>query len=327
MLNRVQATTLIVGALAGLLGLPGDAAAQAFPAKPVRMIIPFPPGGGTDGLARVLAKQMSEHLGQPVIIENIGGAGGTVGSTLAAKAAPDGYTIMMGTLGTHSIAPTLYPKLGYDVARDFKPIANFAYLTNYVVAGPSLKAADLADLIRMAKAAPGKITFASAGNGTPAHLAIELFRIRTGADVVHVPYKGGGPAIADLLGGHVDAIFGDPVSVLSHIASGKLRALAFAGPKRSAALPNVPTTAEAGLADFQVRAWHGVLAPAGVSPEIARKLADAVHAATREPAVQAALAKMGAEPGDEVLERFGQVIQAESVKWGEVVKRANVKID
>lgn len=327
MLNRLQATTLIVGALAGLFGLPGDAAAQAFPAKPVRMIIPFPPGGGTDGLARVLGKQMSEHLGQPVIIENIGGAGGTVGSTLAAKAAPDGYTIMMGTLGTHSIAPTLYPKLGYDVARDFKPIANFAYLTNYVVAGPSLKAADLADLIRMAKAAPGKITFASAGNGTPAHLAIELFRIRTGADVVHVPYKGGGPAITDLLGGHVDAIFGDPVSVLPHIASGKLRALAFAGPKRSAALPNVPTTAEAGLADFQVRAWHGVLAPAGVSPEIARKLADAVHAATREPAVQAALAKMGAEPGDEVLERFGQVIQAESVKWGEVVKRANVKID
>lgn len=327
MRNRLQATTLIVGALAGLLGLPGDAAAQAFPAKPVRMIIPFPPGGGTDGLARVLAKQMSEHLGQPVIIENHGGGGGTVGSTLAAKAAPDGYTIMMGTLGTHSIAPTLYPKLGYDVARDFKPIANFAYLTNYVVAGPSLKAADLADLIRMAKVAPGKITFASAGNGTPAHLAIELFRIRTGADVVHVPYKGGGPAITDLLGGHVDAIFGDPVSVLPHIASGKLRALAFAGPKRSAALPNVPTTAEAGLADFQVRAWHGVLAPASVSPEIARKLADAVHAATREPAVQAALAKMGAEPGDEVLERFGQVIQAESVKWGEVVKRANVKID
>jgi tripartite-type tricarboxylate transporter receptor subunit TctC len=327
MLNRLQATTLIVGALAGLFALPGDAAAQAFPAKPVRMIVPFPPGGGTDGLARVLAKQMSEHLGQPVIIENIGGAGGTIGSAIAAKAAADGYTIMMGTLGTHSIAPTLYPQLGYNVARDFQPIANFAYLTNYVVAGPSLKAADVADLIRMAKAEPGKITFASAGKGTPAHLAIELFRIRTGADVLHVPYKGGGPAITDLLGGHVDAIFGDPVSVLPHIASGKLRALAFAGPKRSAALPNVPTTAEAGLADFQVRAWHGVLAPAGVSPEIARKLADAVHAATREPAVQAALAKMGAEPGDEVLERFGQVIQAESAKWGEVVKRANVKVD
>jgi tripartite-type tricarboxylate transporter receptor subunit TctC len=327
MLNRLQATTLILGALAGLAALPGGAAAQAFPIKPVRMIVPYPPGGGTDGLARVLVERMSEHLGQRVIIENIGGGGGTVGSATAAKAAPDGYTIMMGTLGTHSIAPTLYPKLGYNVARDFKPIANFAYLTNYVVAGPSLKAADVADLIRTAKAQPGKITFASAGNGTPAHLAIELFRIRTGADVLHVPYKGGAPAITDLLGGHVDAIFGDPVSVLPHIASGKLRALAFAGPRRSAALPNVPTTAEAGLADFQVRAWHGVLAPAGVSPEIARKLADAVHAATRESAVQAAMARMGAEPGDEILEEFGQVIQAESVKWGEVVKRANVKVD
>lgn len=327
MFMRLQATTLIAGALAGLLALLGGAAAQAFPAKPVRMIVPFPPGGGTDGLARVLSKQMSEHLGQAVIIEYVGGAGGTIGSAIAAKAAPDGYTIMMGTLGTHSIAPALYPKLGYSVARDFQPIANFAYLTNYVVTGPSLKAADVADLVRMAKAEPGKITFASAGKGTPAHLAIELFRLRTGADVLHVPYKGGGPAITDLLGGHVDAIFGDPVSVLPHIASGKLRALAFAGPKRSAALPNVPTTAEAGLPDFQVRAWHGVLAPAGVSAEIAKKLADAVYAATREPAVQAALAKMGAEPADEVLEGFGQVIQAESAKWGEVVKRANVKVD
>jgi tripartite-type tricarboxylate transporter receptor subunit TctC len=275
----------------------------------------------------LLVERMSERLGQRVIIENIGGAGGTVGSAVAAKAAPDGYTIMMGTLGTHSIAPTLYPKLGYVVARDFKPIANFAYLTNYVVAGPSLKAADVADLIKAAKAQPGKITFASAGNGTPAHLAIELFRIRTGAQLVHVPYKGGAPAITDLLGGHVDAIFGDPVSVLPHVASGKLRALAIAGPKRSAAQPDVPTTAEAGLPDFQVRAWHGVLAPAGVSPDIAGKLADAVHAATLEATVQAALARMGAEPADEVLDEFGQVIQAESMKWGEVVKRAGVRLD
>jgi tripartite-type tricarboxylate transporter receptor subunit TctC len=322
-----RSTLLVAGVLAGLFIATATDAAEPYPTKPIRMIVPFPPGGGTDGLARVLSKQMSEQLGQPIIIENVGGAGGTIGSAIAAKAAPDGYTIIMGTLGTHSIAPALYPKLGYVVARDFLPIANFAYLTNYVVVGPSLKAADLADLIRMAKAEPGKITFASAGKGTPAHLAIEMFRIRTGADVLHVPYKGGGPAITDLLGGHVDAIFGDPVSVLPHIAAGKLRALAFAGPKRSAALPNVPTTAEAGLADFQVRAWHGVLAPAGVSPEIAKKLANAVHAATREPAVQAALAKMGAEPADEVLEGFGQVIQAESAKWGEVVKRANVKVD
>lgn len=327
MLSRLKVTTLMLGALAGLIALPLVAAAQSYPAKPVRMIVPYPPGGGTDGLARLLVERMSEHLGQRVIIENIGGGGGTIGSAAAAKAAPDGYTIMMGTLGTHSIAPTLYPKLGYTVARDFKPIANFAYLTNYVVAGPSLKVADVADLIKTAKAQPGKITFASAGNGTPAHLAIELFRIRTGAEVVHVPYKGGAPAITDLLGGHVDAILGDPVSVLPHIATGKLRALAFAGPKRSAVHPNVPTTAEAGLPDFHVRAWHGVLAPAGVSPEIARKLADAVHAATRESAVQAALARMGAEPGDEVLDEFGQVIQAESVKWGEVVKRAGVKLD
>lgn len=327
MLKGRQARSLITAALASLLALPLVAMAQAFPDKPVRMIVPYPPGGGTDGLARILVERMSEHLGQQVIIENVGGAGGTIGSARAANAPPDGYTIVMGTLATHSIAPTLYPKLGYEVARDFKPIANFAYLTNYVVAGPSLKAPDVAGLIRMAKATPGKITFASAGNGTAAHLAIELFRIRTGADVLHVPYKGGAPAITDLLGGHVDAIFGDPVSVLPHIASGKLRALAFAGPRRNAALPNVPTTAEAGLADFQVRVWHGVLAPAGVNPEVAKTLADAVQAATRHPDVLAALARMGAEPGDEALENFAQVIQSEGTKWGEVVKRANVKID
>lgn len=327
MFKRRHATLLVAAILAGLCAAPAAGAAEAFPTKPIRMIVPFPPGGGTDGLARVLAERMKDSLGQPVVIENIGGAGGTIGSATAAKAAPDGYTIMMGTLGTHSIAPALYPKLPYSVARDFKPISNFAYLTNYVAVGPALKVDSLADLIKMAKAQPGKITFASAGKGTPAHLAIELFRMRTGADVVHIPYKGGGPAITDLLGGHVDAIFGDPVSLLPHISSGKLRALAFAGPKRSAAQPSVPTTAEAGLPDFQVRAWHGVLAPAGVSPEIAKKLADAIHAATLDANVQAMLAKMGAEPGEETLDEFGKVIQAESAKWGEVVKAANVRLD
>ena len=327
MFKRRYLPLLVAGALAGLSFASAAGAAEAFPVKPIRMIVPFPPGGGTDGLARVLAEPMKEHLGQAVIIENVGGAGGTVGSAAAAKAAPDGYTIMMGTLGTHSIAPALYPKLPYKVARDFQPISNFAYLTNYVAAGPSLKVNSVAELIKLAKAQPGKITFASAGKGSPAHLAIELFRMRTAADVLHVPYKGGGPAITDLLGGHVDAIFGDPVSLLPHINSGKLRALAFAGPKRSAAQPEVPTTAEAGLPDFQVRAWHGVLAPAGVSPEIARKLADAVQAAVRDPKVQSTLAKMGAEPGEETLDDFGKVIHAESAKWGAVVKAANVRLD
>lgn len=318
---------LIASLLSCLLLLPASALAQSYPAKPIRMIVPYPPGGGTDGLARLLIERMSEHLGQRVVIENIGGAGGTIGSAATARAAPDGYTIMMGTLATHSIVPALFPKLSYSVTRDFKPISNFAYLTNYLLAGPSLKATSVSDLIRLAKAEPGKIKFASAGNGSAGHLAIELLRMRTGIDVVHVPYKGGGPALTDLLGGHVDAIVGDPVTMLPHIQSGKLRALAFAGPKRSAALPNVPTTAEAGLPDFQVRIWHGVLAPAGVSPEIAKKLADAVHSATLDPAVQAALAKMGAEPGEETLDDFGKVIEAESAKWGEVVKQANVKID
>lgn len=310
-----------------LLTLVPHAAAQGWPVRPVRLIVPFPPGGGTDGLARVLVERLGEQLGQTVVIDNIGGAGGTIGSSAAAKAAPDGYTFLMATLGTHSIAPTLYPKLPYEPLRDFAPVSNFAYLTNYLVAGPSMKAGDLAGLLRQAKAEPGRITFASAGEGTPAHLAMELFRLRTGADVRHIPYKGGGPAINDLLGGHVDAIFGDPVSVLPHVASGRLRALAFAGPQRSTAQPQVPTTAEAGLPDFQVRAWHGVLAPAGIDPVIARKVADAVQAATRHPAVAAMLAKMGAEPGDETLAAFGALIQAERNKWGEVVARANVRIN
>lgn len=327
MFNRRTTTRLLIGVCIVACTATTASASEAFPTKPIRLIVPFPPGGGTDGLARVLADRLKDQLGQPVVIENIGGAGGTIGSAAAAKAAPDGYTIAMGTLGTHSIAPALYPKLAYTVGRDFKPLSNFAYLTNYVAVGPSLKVDSLADLIRQAKAQPGKITFASAGKGSPAHLAIELFRMKTGADVVHVPYKGGGPAISDLLGGHVDAIFGDPVTLLPHIISGKLRALAFAGPKRSAAQPGVPTTAEAGLQDFQVRAWHGVLAPAGISTDIARKLATAIQAAALDPAVQAMLAKMGAEPGDETLDDFGKVIQAEAVKWSEVVKTANVRID
>ncbi|MEO8655756.1 MAG: tripartite tricarboxylate transporter substrate binding protein [Ramlibacter sp.] len=320
-------STLMLGMLTAFLAFSGSALAQPFPSKPIRLIVPYPPGGGTDGLARVLAERMSERLGQRVVIENLGGAGGTIGSAATAKAAPDGYTIMMGTLATHSIAPALYPKLSYSVAGDFKPIANFAYLTNYVLAGPSLNVTSVADLIKRAKAEPGKIKFASAGNGSAGHLAIELLRTRTGIDVVHVPYKGGGPALTDLLGGHVDAIIGDPVTMLPHIHSGKLRALAFAGPRRSAALPNVPTTAEAGLPDFYVRIWHGVLAPAGVSPEVAKTLADAVHSATVDPATQSALAKMGAEPADEMLDEFGKLLQAEALKWGEVVRSGNVRLD
>lgn len=326
MFHQLKAS-LLLGMLTTFLAFAGSAVAQPFPTKAIRMIVPYPPGGGTDGLARVLAERMSERLGQRVVIENMGGAGGTIGSAATAKAAPDGYTIMMGTLATHSIAPALYPKLSYSVARDFKPISNFAYLTNYVIAGPSLKATSVTDLIKLAKAEPGKIRFASAGNGSAGHLAIELLRMRTGIDVVHVPYKGGGPALTDLLGGHVDAIVGDPVTMLPHIQSGKLRALAFAGPKRSAALPNVPTTAEAGLPDFYVRIWHGVLAPAGVSAEVAKTLADAVHFATVDPAVQAALAKMGAEPAEETLDEFGKMLQAEALKWGEVVRTGNVRLD
>ena len=327
MLDTLKARNLIAAILVGLFWLPQGALGQGFPINPIRMIVPWPPGGGTDRLARVLAERMSDHLGQRVIIENISGAGGTTGSSRAAKAAPDGYTIIMGNIGTHSIAPAVYPKPDYVTARDFKAIANFAYLTNYIVAGPSLKAADLAELIRMARAAPGKVTFASAGTASPAHLALELFRIRTGVDVLHVPYKGAAPAITDLLGGHVDAIIGDPATLLPHIAAGKVHALAFAGPRRSAAMPNVPTTAEAGLANFEVRAWHGILAPAGVSPEIVQKLVEAVQVATRDPVVVARLASMGAEAGDEVLEKFTQLIDSEKIRWSDVIKRANVKIE
>ena len=325
MLEKTCIARLVGSLIAVLLWLPQGALAQGYPTRQVRMIVPFPAGGGSDGLARLLAERMSGALGQRVVIENIAGAGGTVGSMSAARAAPDGYTVMMGNLGTHSVAPLLDRKLGYVPERDFMPIAHFAYLTNYVVAGPSLKAASLADLIRMANLAPGKITFASAGQATPAHLALELFRIRTGADVLHVPYKGAAPAITDLLGGHVDAIIGDPVTLLPHIAAGRVRALAFAGPRRSTAMPDVPTTAEAGVPDFHVRAWHGILAPAGVAPEIARRLADAIQAATRDAAIVAVLARMGAEPGDEVFDRFAQLIQTERVRWGEVITRANIK--
>lgn len=319
--------TIIAAVLAVVVTLPFAAHAQSYPTRPVKMVVPYPPGGGTDSLARILVERMSEQLGQRVIVENVAGAGGTMGTASVAKAAPDGYTVMMGTLATHSIAPALYPKLQYDAAKDFTPIANFAYLTNYLAVGPSLAARNLAELVKAAQANPGKITFASAGNGTASHLAVELFRLRAGVNVVHVPYKGGAPAFSDLIGGHVDAIFGDPVGVIGQTRSGKLRALAFAGPARSVALPDVPTTAEAGLADFHVRVWHGVLAPAGVPGDAAKRLSESIAAAVKQPAVLEALSRTGAEPGSETLDGFGKLIEAERAKWTEVVKRANVKID
>lgn len=313
--------------LAAALALPLLAAAQGYPAKPVKMVVPYPPGGGTDRLARIVVDRMSEQLGQRVVVENVAGAGGTLGTASAARAAPDGYTIMMGTLATHSIAPALYSKLQYDASKDFAPIANVAYLTNYVAVGPSVTYKDVAELIKAAKVNPGKITFASAGNGTASHLAVELFRLRTGVNVVHVPYKGGAPAFSDLIGGHVDAIFGDPVGVLAQAKAGKLRALAFAGPSRSAAMPEVPTTAEAGLPDFHVRVWHGVLAPAGVPDEVAKRLSEAITASLKHADVLQALARSGAEPGNETLTVFGKLIESERQKWTDVVRRASVKID
>ena len=304
----------------------------AWPTKPVRIVVPFAPGGTTDILARALAPELAKAFGQSFIVENKAGAGGNLGADIVAKSPPDGYTLLMGTVGTQAINPSLYPKMPYDAAKDFVPITLVAGVPNVLVMNPAkAKAAGITDvrsLIAYARANPGKLNMASSGNGTSIHLSGELFKTMTGTYMVHFPYKGSGPALLDLIGGTMDLMFDNLPSALPQVKAGKLVALAVTSGERSAALPDVPTVAEAGpVKDFEATSWFGLLAPAGTPADIVQRVQQESAKALASPALKERLLSQGAIPGGTSPAEFGSFIAAETKKWAAVVKASGAKVD
>ncbi len=314
---------------AGMALAPWPAPAQApdaWPGKPVRLVLPFPPGGGTDILGRLIAERLTASLGQPVVTENRGGAGGNVGAEAAAKSAPDGYTIVL-VAPSLAISPSLYSKLNYDPAKDFAPISLVATVPNVMVTHPSVPARTLQEFIALAKSKPGGMNFGSGGNGTSNHLAGELFNIVAGVKLVHVPYKGVNLAMNDVLSGEVHLVVIGIPAAAPHIKAGKLRALALIAPQRSPALPEVPTVAEAGLPNFEVTTWYGVLAPAGTPGPVVTRLNAELVKIMHAPELKERLAAMATEPRTSTPEEFAAYIKQEIAKWAEVVRRAGLKAD
>jgi tripartite-type tricarboxylate transporter receptor subunit TctC len=322
--------TLALAALgAGLLALaPLAAQAQAaFPSKALTIVVPFSPGGTTDILARVVGQYLAKELGQAVIIDNRPGAGGNIGAQMVARAAPDGYTLLMGTVGTHAINQSLYKKMPFDPIKDFAPITRIALVPNLLVANPSQPFKTVKELIAHAKANPGKVTFASSGSGTSIHLSGEMFQQMAGVEMQHIPYKGSAPALTDLLGGQTAIMFDNMPSVISHVRAGKLRPIAVTTPTRSPALPDVPTIAESGVPGYSATSWFGLLAPAGTPAPVIAKLNASILKGLADPEVKKKLAEQGAEPHGEKPEQFAEFIRSETAKWGQTVKVSGATAD
>ena len=303
-------------------------AAQDYPNKPVRMVVPYPPGGATDVIGRVLAQKLSTSLGQQVLVDNRGGAAGSIGAAAVAKAAPDGYTLLMGALTSHAISAVLYgPALGYDIDRSFTPIAIVGTVPLVFVVNPNVKVNTLGELIAMAKANPGGVSIASAGNGSPQHLAAELFQRVAGVKMLHVPYKGSGPAMTDLVGGQVQTMIETAPSCQAFIKAGKLRALATTTREPVGTLPGVPTATQAGLKDFEVSSMFGIAAPAGTPAPVIAKLSGALKEILAQPDVKATLLAQGALATWTTPEDAAIALHAEVAKWARVVKEGNIKGD
>jgi tripartite-type tricarboxylate transporter receptor subunit TctC len=316
----------VLGAIACALALP-LALAQTYPAKPVKLVVPFPPGGATDVVARTLGQKLSEAWGQPVVVENRTGAGGNIGADVVAKAAPDGYTLLVASPAEIAINPHLYPQMPYDAAKDLVPVAQLATAPLVLVVHPSVPAKTVDDLIRLAKAQPAKINFASSGSGGPQHMAGELFKLLAKVDATHVPYKGGAPAITDLLGGQVQFFFAGVPPALPHIKSGRLRAIAVTTPRRSALLPELPTVAESGLPGFAIDNWQGLLAPAGTPPAVIAKLDADIAKVERDPEFAARLRALGAETVESSPAKFGAFIRSESEKYADIIRKSRARLD
>ena len=310
-----------------LAALSATAQAQTWPSKPIRYIVPFAAGGTTDILARTIAEKLSIALGQPVVVENKPGAGGGVGAAETAKAPPDGYTVMGGTISTHAINATLYSNLPYDPVKDFVAITLIARVPNMLVINNDIPAKDVAELIKLMKASPGKWNFASSGNGTSQHLSGELFKRMAGVDMQHIPYKGSPPALSDVMGGQVSMTFDNITTAWTLAKGGKLRALAVTTAKRSPIAPDVPTLGESGLPGYEIGSWQGVFAPAGMPPDIVKRLNAEIVKIINLPDVQKKLLDLGAEPVANSSEEFTAFVKVEVVKWGEVVKKSGAKVD
>ena len=300
---------------------------QAYPSKPVRMIVAYPPGGGTDIVGRMVAQKLGEALGQAVVVENRGGASGNIGTELAAHAAPDGYTILMGNVAPNSINVSLFENLPFDPIADFAPVSLVASTPNILVVHPSTKARTVKEIVALAKASPGKLNFASAGVGSSSHLAGELFRTLAGAQIVHVPYKGAGPAMVDVLSGQVQLYFATMPAAMPHVKSGKLVAIAVTSAKRSPALPEMPTVAESGVPGYEASTWYGLLAPAHTPGPVIARLHDATVKVLRDAALREKLADQGFEPIGDTPEQFAAYIKSEIRKWGKVIREAGIRAE
>ena len=310
-----------------LFALPASAQMDAYPAKSIRIVVPFPAGGATDIAARAIADKMGAAWKQAVTVENRAGAGGNVGADYVAKSPADGYTLVMGITGSHAINTSLYAKMPYDPVTDFEPVTQVAVVPNVIVVHPSVPAKTLGDLVDLAKRQPGKFDYASLGSGTAAHLGMELFKTSAGIFMVHIPYRGSAPAVADLIGGQVQVMMDGLPSALPHVKAGRLRALAVTSQKRSPAAPDLPTIAESGYPGFYADAWSGLFAPRGTPKAIVDKLAAETQRILRLPDVRERFAGLGAEPVGSTPAEFAQHVQREIGKWARVVKQSGARVD
>jgi len=312
---------------ASLLALAATPAAADYPDRPIKLVVPFPAGGGADALARTIMPRVAQELGTSIVIDNRPGAGGNVGTEFVARSAPDGYTLLYGTNGTHAINRSLYAKVPFDPVRDFAPVSRMTQIAALLVVHPSVPAKNVAELVEFAKANPGRVYFASAGNGTTSHLSGELFKTAAGVDIVHVPYRGGALAAADLTGGQVQMMVDVMPNVLPLANGGKLRALGVTTAVRVPAAPEIPTIAESGLPGFEVSAWDGIFAPAGTPAAVIERLNAAIRQALADPKVREALVARGAQPVPGTPEELARHVAAESEKWARVVRQSGAKID
>ena len=313
-------------AFAVLLCAAAAAAAQSYPARPVRLVVGFPPGGGVDINARMLAPKLAEYLGQPVVVENKPGASTNIANDFVAKAAPDGHTLLINTAAI-AINMSLFRNLPFDTLRDFAAVSMFSESPNVLVVPAKLPAQSVQELVALARKSPGKLNYSSAGVGTTQHLAAELFKLRTGTYIVHIPYKGSAPSLTALIAGEVDLSFANVPAIHGHVTTGRLRALATAAARRDAQLPDVPTMKEAGVEGVEVSVWYGVLAPAKTPPEIVHKVADGIIRATRDPEVRKRMLEQGAVPVGSTPEEFSKTLREEVARWAEVVKVSGARAD
>jgi tripartite-type tricarboxylate transporter receptor subunit TctC len=316
---------ILVCSIAACAVAPASFAADTYPAKPIRMVVTFPAGGPTDVIVRAIGQKLTESWGYPVVVDNRGGAGGIIGSEIVAHAAPDGYTFLVGTAGGMTINPALRPNLSYDPFRDFSPVAMLVVNPQILVIHPAVPAKTLKELVALAKARPGQLNFASAGTGTATHLGLELLKLTAGIDVAHVPYKGGAPAVADLIAGQVQALFVSIPSVLPHVRAGKLRAIAVSSAKRSASAPDIPTVAESGYPDFEYSNWNALFAPAKTSPQMIRKMNAEIVRIISAPEMSRRLTVLGADPAPGSPEALARYMRTDHERWKKVIRSAGIK--